>query len=220
MPSNTTARYQFFRDARLDSNDPLIIERKYDEGYVLTRLGKTIMRQVRSVRVPLKQFQLSSENRRLIKNFPHVALRHIPRNAFSYHWKIGKMAKDFYARFGTRVFSANKIKELCTSPSSPLHAVLEYRDDRGMPVGYCLIFETSTLVHYAYPFYDIARKDPIGMVMMTKALVWAQEQGKRSMYLGSIQNEKSLYKFQFKGVEWFDGKQWQQGKPKFLIPNS
>ena len=43
---------------------------------------------------------------------------------------------------------------------------------------------------------------------MTKAVIWAKKSGKKYIYLGSAKNEKSLYKFQFKGVEWFDGKNW------------
>jgi hypothetical protein len=40
-------------------------------------------------------------------------------------------------------------------------------------------------------------------------VVWAQEQGKKYIYLGSAKDKAALYKFQFAGVEWWDGVAWQ-----------
>ena len=45
--------------------------------------------------------------------------------------------------------------------------------------------------------------------MMTKAIVWAKEHGKKYVYLGSARDSAALYKTQFKGFEWFDGKEWR-----------
>jgi len=39
----------------------------YDHGYVFTRIGKGVMHQTRSVRVDLAKFELTSENRRVLK---------------------------------------------------------------------------------------------------------------------------------------------------------
>jgi arginyl-tRNA--protein-N-Asp/Glu arginylyltransferase len=45
--------------------------------------------------------------------------------------------------------------------------------------------------------------------MMTKAVLYAKEQGKKYIYLGSAQRPTDTYKLQFAGLEWFDGTQWQ-----------
>ena len=45
--------------------------------------------------------------------------------------------------------------------------------------------------------------------MMTKAIVWAKENGKKYVYLGSASRPNDTYKLQFAGLEWWDGKKWQ-----------
>lgn len=220
--------YHRFRDIVLEDLSASIINALYDKGFVFTRLGKGVMHQVRSVRVELQTFELSSENRRVLERSSGVFLDFFRLDQFSYHWKIGKLAKDFYtAKFGPDVLSANKIRELFTDPDkSNMNSVLKYSHGK-TPIGYCLSFETTNLIHYSYPFYQHPGFDPVeykalmnidvpkvmGIAMMTKAVVWAKEQNKHFIYLGSVQDERSLYKFQFKGVEWFDGKIWKQGKP-------
>jgi arginyl-tRNA--protein-N-Asp/Glu arginylyltransferase len=44
--------------------------------------------------------------------------------------------------------------------------------------------------------------------MMTKAIVWAKENNKKYIYLGSASRPTDTYKLQFEGLEWFDGKNW------------
>jgi arginyl-tRNA--protein-N-Asp/Glu arginylyltransferase len=206
-------RYHSFAQIEIDPSNVGDIEKKYCEGYVYTRFGNSLMQQVRSVRVRLAHFRLSSENRRVLKHHPTLILHHAAQQGYRYQWAIGKMAKDFYERFGGSTFSANKVKELFTSPQSAMNAVLEYHGARGTPWGYCLCFETPALLHYAYPFYERSHAPSLGMAMMVRAVMWAKEQGKEYIYLGSIRNETSLYKFQFAGTEWFDGRQWREEKP-------
>lgn len=205
--------YHQFQASTVDPLDHATIERRYEEGYVFTRLGNTIMHQVRSVRVPLHEFHASSENRRVQRMHAALTLQHVPLSRFTYHWKMGKMAKNFYDQFGVHTFSANKMKELITRADSSMNAIIEYRTKAENPCGYCILFEAPTLVHYAYPFYRLGEGPSLGMAMMTLAVLWAHEQGKEYIYLGSIQSEKSLYKFQFKGVEWFNGQDWRKDKP-------
>ena len=106
------------------------------------------------------------------------------------------------------MFSANKIKELLTNENSNYNKLLVYSLE-GAPIGYCICFENSDLIHYAYPFYNLsAQINNLGIGMMTKAIVWAKENGKKYVYLGSARDAAALYKTQFKGFEWFDGQQW------------
>ena len=43
------------------------INNLYNEGFVFTRIEKGLMNQTRSVRINLSQFDLSSENRRVLR---------------------------------------------------------------------------------------------------------------------------------------------------------
>ena len=43
----------------------------------------------------------------------------------------------------------------------------------------------------------------------TRAVQSAKASGKQYIYLGSAQRPNDTYKFQFDGIEWFDGESWQ-----------
>src|SRR3989344_7272546 len=78
------------------------IERMYATGYVFTRKGKGDIQQTRSLRVDLHKFELSSENRRVLARTSKLGIRNYELwdGSFKYDWQIGKMAKDFYNKFG------------------------------------------------------------------------------------------------------------------------
>lgn len=185
----------------------------YNRGFVFTRRGKNSMDQTRSSRIRLKDFELTSENRRILRKNEHLTLSVHPIPYPNYEWSIHKLGKDFYyEKFGADVFSANKIKELMTdSEQSSFTTVLAYTEQEAtQPSGYAICFEDDTLLHYSYPFYDHKHlpKDT-GLGMMLKAIEYAKDNGKEFIYLGSLSRPSDTYKAQFKGFEWFDGKNWQ-----------
>lgn len=183
----------------------------YNDGFLFTRINKGVMDQTRSMRVDLSQFELSSENRRIIKKTDGLALKTIPLPYSDYHWSIGKMGKDFYEqKFGDGTFSANKLKELLTDvEKSHFNTLLAYSINNET-LGFAVCYENNDILHYCYPFYNVetAPKD-MGMGMMLRAILIAKELGKKHIYLGSAQRPSDTYKLQFKGVEWFDGEKWQ-----------
>lgn len=184
------------------------IESLYQEGYVFTRKEKGGMQQTRSMRVEVEQFELSSENKRILKKTEGIMLQATSLPFTDYHWKIGKIAKDFYdTKFGEKTFSANKIKELLTNPEkSNFNMLLQYNN-----FGFAICYESKNILHYSYPFYELtsATKD-MGLGMMIRALEYAKEKKKKYVYLGSAQRPSDTYKLQFKGIEWFDGNTWKR----------
>lgn len=199
-----------------------VITALYNDGFVFTRVAPGSMDQTRSVRIDLSKFELSSENRRVLKKTDGLELHSTPLPYSDYDWSIGKLAKDFYDdKFGAGTFSANKIKELLTDESSNFNRFFIYTLG-GAPVGYCIAYENNELLHYSYPFYDRATDiNNLGLGMMLRAIVHAQETGKKYIYLGSAQRPTDTYKLQFTGLEWFDGKDWQTDQEvlKVLLTN-
>jgi len=183
----------------------------YNEGYVFTRVKKGNLNQTRSIRVNLSQFELSSENRRVLRKTEDLGLeiKNLPLE--NYSWEIGKLAKDFYSKkFGDGTFSANKTKELLTDQNKSSFNKLFVYTKKNDSVGYCITAETNGILHYCYPFYDLEKNSKdMGLGMMTRAVLWAKEQNKKYIYLGSFQRSTDTYKLQFSGIEWFDGKIWQ-----------
>lgn len=191
------------------------ITAQYNKGFVFTRVGKGTMDQTRSLRINLSQFEPSSENRRILRKTENLVLNIEPLPYTNYSWEIGKLGKDFYTtKFGDGTFSANKIKELLTDGAkSNFNTLLTFSTPEAT-IGYCITYQNTDLLHYCYPFYLLqatSYKLPpnLGLGMMLKAILWAKEQGKKYVYLGSFQRPTDTYKLQFAGLEWWNGEKWQ-----------
>jgi len=224
------AEYLRFDRTTIDDFSDVNIETMYQKGYVFTRVGKGVMDQTRSVRIHLRSFKLSSENRQILRKMENLKMttRELPFE--SYSWEIGKLAKDFYEeKFGPKTFSANKVKEMLTDAENSnfnqlvQYAVIDQPIRSGVfgmidtipegktPDGYAIVCETEQLIHYSYPFYDLNTDvKNLGMAMMLRAIQWAENSGKVYIYLGSAQRPSDRYKLQFEGLEWFDGEGWSR----------
>ncbi len=203
--------YLAWQTKTISDFSPQTLSNLYDEGFVLTRKGKGELDQTRSVRIDLSKFVLSSENRRVLKKTDGLELEVVSLPYSDYSWEIGKLAKDFYTdKFGDGTFSANKIKELLTDAAkSNFNKLLLYTFENKI-VGYCIAYENNDLIHYSYPFYDRTTDiSNLGLGLMLRGIVYAQEQNKKYIYLGSAQRSTDTYKLQFAGLEWFDGAKWQ-----------
>lgn len=207
------------------------IDTLYDNGFLFGRLGRGVADQTRSVRIDLYDFDLSSENRRVMKKTDGLEIKNKKLPYQAYNWTIGKLGKDFYdLKFGEKTFSANKIKELLTDQKKSNFNILNIFNFRpgsitipeNETVGYCIGMETEQIMHYCYPFYRLDTEIPnLGLGMMLRAILWAKETNKRYIYLGSAQRPGDTYKLQFEGLEWFDGKEWQNDldKLKAILAN-
>ncbi len=183
----------------------------YNQGFLFGRDASGRLHQTRSIRIHLPLFRLSSENRRILRKHPDMQIATSALPMPEYSWGLGKMVKDFYdQKFGLGTFSANKAKELLSSSESNFNTFLRYYTPTET-IGYTICYEQADFIHYAYPFYNLEYdKQNIGMSMMIQAIQYAKEMGKTYLYLGSAQRPTDIYKLQFAGLEWFDGKEWQQ----------
>ncbi len=197
--------YLHFKKEKITDFSPENISNKYADGFVFTRIEKGVMHQTRSVRIDLSKFEITSENRRILKKGEEIDMKEFPIPYVDYSWEIGKVAKDFYDTKAGGAFSANKIKEILTTPHN-FNTLLSFND-----LGYAICYKNDGMIHYSYPFYDLEKspKD-MGLIMMTKSIVSAKEEGLQYVYLGSLQRPTDVYKLQFEGIEWFDGKEWKR----------
>lgn len=207
-------KYLFWKEETISDFSVNNVADMYEKGFVFTRIGKGVMHQTRSLRIDLSLFSLSSENRRILKKVPNIEMKQVglPLPSSQYNFSIGKMAKDFYdAKFGANIMSAQKVKEMLTDPdNSNFNQLLEFRLQKSdICNGYTITYSSPTILHYSYPFYDLNNcpKD-MGLAMMITAVQKAKEVGLKYVYLGSLQRPTDVYKLQFSGLEWFDGKDW------------
>jgi len=188
---------------------PEFVAKMYDAGYVFTRVDKGVMNKTRSFRIDLSKFEMTSENRRIMKKAENYEMKFMSLPLSDYDWHIGKLAKDFYESRDA-YFSANKAKELLTKPEkSSFNTLTEFSALSGK-FGYVISYNSPEIFHYSWPFYVEEKNEPSrGLSMMIKTIEWAKSAGKKYIYLGSLQRPNDTYKLQFKGGEWFDGEKWQ-----------
>ena len=167
----------------------------YGRGFLFNRKGGGVMHQTRSARIDISKFELSSENRRILKKTEGLEIEAVTLPLREeYDWSIGKMAKDFYAaKFGPDVMSANKIKELLTDHAKSNFNVLLTYSKQGSVVGYAICHQDPSFLHYSYPFYDLnaAPKD-MGLGMMIRAVQYAKGAGMKYVYLGCSSGRQIL----------------------------
>jgi len=189
----------------------------FENGFVFTRETKGSMYKTRSLRIDLSQFDLTSENRRVLNKCQdlNIDIIPLPIDQTKYDWRIHKLGKDFYENklHLENTFSANKIKELITNKDESNFNFLFKYSIGSKDFGYAICFKNNSLLQYAYPFYDYVNfHNNYGMAMMLKVILFAKENGLKYIYLGSVSRPEDVYKLQFKGLMWFDQTNWQAGK--------
>jgi arginyl-tRNA--protein-N-Asp/Glu arginylyltransferase len=208
--------YNYFKTDQINilENNSASITEFYSKGYVFTRVKKGLMNQTRSLRIDLSKFELTSENKRILNKNQDLSIKLVELPYPNYDWNIHKLGKDFYTiKFGDNIMSASKIKEMFLEvEKSNVNNVFEYSLNN-LTCGYCLVYLNKEILHYAFPFYDlnISKEQNIGMAQMLKAIIWAKENNLHYIYLGSVVDNLSKYKLQFKALEWFntDSKVWE-----------
>ncbi|MGO8929442.1 MAG: hypothetical protein ACLQU3_21460 [Limisphaerales bacterium] len=175
----------------------------------------------RQVRVNLREYRPSSENRRVLRKGEGVSARLISRAEYDYT----RQRREFYRtytdiKFGKDVMSYERLDSLFNSKMTS-HLLLFTDTGSNAEVGTATLYlEPPTLAYYYYAFYDLNYYSRnLGMFMMTSAAALFAERGFDFLYLGSCYSDNALYKTQFAGVEFFNGVRWSKDleELKYLI---
>ena len=182
----------------------------FDAGFLPSSRHLDRFYLCRQVRVDLKRFAPSSENRRILRKGEGIQVELVPRGLFDYTPERHAFCRGYAAvKFGREVMSDARLKALVDSPLITHWLVYTDRATRaevGLAMLYC---EAEALAFYYYAFYDLdyAQRN-LGMFMMTTAVKLFAERGTRHLYLGSCYSRNALYKTQFAGAEFFNGFRW------------
>lgn len=195
----------------------------YYNGWLPFRSKKDLFYLTRSTRVRLSKFSLSSENRRILRKIESLNFSVQPIEQFKYTPKIQKLCKDFAdIKFSKGVMPTAAIRKIFTDANTThvFEFKTEFSKNSVLADGYAAVVIHDHFLHYAHPFYDLKQDNPnLGMGMMLKSIIWAQEQHKQFAYLGTCYTKNSLYKTQFTGFEFFNGWKWSDDleELKYLI---
>lgn len=186
-------------------------EKIYENGFLPIRSLPEVYYLSRNIRVDLSKFEISSENRRILKKTENFESNLIPLSEFTYTAKVQKFCKDYSEqKLGKGLFSAAAIKSIFANKI--FNYVFVFKEiGTQKEVGFAVCFISENFLQYGYAFYDLEYfKDNLGARMMLEAILWANKSNKKYAYLGTCYEESALYKTEFKGVEFFNGFRWSE----------
>ena len=167
------------------------------------------MYMARSVRVDLKRFTLSSENRRVQKKCTlAISKRIIPIEQFDINDEVFVefCVRYFTERFGAGVMTTERLATVLAAGF--ISHVVEYMHT-GTVCGYILLVKHADMQHYWFSFYDpVYYEYSLGLWLMIETITSAQKAGATHLYLGTAYGEKALYKTNFTALEYWDGSTW------------
>jgi arginyl-tRNA--protein-N-Asp/Glu arginylyltransferase len=175
----------------------------------------------RNVRVNLKHFTRSSENRRIIRKGEGIDYKLIPRGEFNFTPEWREFFKNYTdSKFGDGVLTDQRLDSLFSSKA--VSHILQFHDNvAAKDVGVVLLYlEPPQCAFYYYSFYDLDyHTRSLGMFMMTSTVDYFANQNYNHIYLGTCYSQSALYKTQFTGAEFFNGVKWSDNleELKYLI---
>lgn len=195
------------------------LEKIYEIGFLPMRNLPGVYYLSRSLRVNLADFELTSENRRILKKTEGFESKLISLNEFDYAPRVQKMCKDYANQRLGGIFSSASIKSIFSGKVYS-HIFVFRNNHDNEEVGYAVVRITDRIIQYAHSFYDLKYlSENLGARMMLEAVVWAKDNNKDKIYLGTCYEKNSLYKTEYKGVEFYNGFGWSnnQEELKYLI---
>lgn len=182
----------------------------FNQGFLPSSRNLDRFYLCRQLRVDLRRFAPSSENRRVLRKGDGITCALVPRAEFDYTPRRRAFYKAYAdARFGPEVMPLERLDSLFQGKVTS-HLLLFTETGSGTEVGAATLYvESDLLAYYYYAFYDLNYfRRNLGMFMMTTAVQWFAQRQFRFLYLGSCYQLSALYKTQFSGLEFFNGVRW------------
>ncbi len=196
----------------------------FDRGFLPSSRELDRFYLCRQVRVNLRKFRPSSENRRILRKGKELAASLIARADFDYTPQRRQFYKTYAdIKFGKDTMPLERLDSLFSGKLTS-HLLVITDEQSGAEVGTATLFlQPPTLAYYYYAFYDLNYYSRnLGMYLMTSAVTLFAEQGFHFLYLGSCYSQNALYKTQFSGAEFFNGVHWSANldELKYLIQHA
>ncbi len=182
----------------------------YQNGLLPQRNAKNLWYSDSSSRSNLKEFSLSSENRRIIGKTDIYKFQLIPLSDFKYTPTIQKTIFKWIKSIGWD-FPISSVKTIFTNHI--FNYVYVWLDSDNNAVAYSICYFDSSISHIAYVFYDpeLSHNNlPIRLTLQT--IIDSHDKNLNYCYLGRFNPETKLgyYKRNLPGFEYFTNNSWQK----------
>jgi arginyl-tRNA--protein-N-Asp/Glu arginylyltransferase len=182
------------------------IEVNYQNGLLPQRNQKDLWYQESSSRSNLNNFNLTSENRRILRKTENFSFEKINLKDFKYDLSIQKKIFNWIKEIGWD-FPISSIKTIFTNHI--FNYLYVWKDEKNQEVAYSICYFSDTISHIAYVFYDPKYNHsnlPIRLVIQT--IIDSHQAKLNYCYLGRFSPNTGFYKRNMPGFEYFENHQW------------
>lgn len=206
--SYATYSFGYCEYAERESNDAL--SALYDGGFLpytgAAKIANTLY-MARSARVRLKEFEPTSENRRVLKKFDGYLVRTVtPLSAFERDETFLNFCLDYFGKRHGDTMPRERLQTILDAGF--ITDVVTYTKD-GAIMAYVLLAQDDSCSHFWFSFYDLTYiRQSLGLWLLLDCARAAQREKKTHYYIGTVYGEKGLYKTNFPALEFWDGATW------------
>lgn len=182
------------------------IESNYQQGFLPQRNQKDLWYQDSSSRSNLSKFNLSSENRRILRKTDNFSFIKKNLKDFKFDLLIQKEIFSWIKQLEWD-FPISSVKKIFTDHI--FNTIYIWSDENNQVVAYSICYFSDSISHIAYVFYNPKYNHsnlPIRLVL--QAIIDSQQQNLHFCYLGRFSAETGFYKRNMPRFEYFKDNQW------------
>lgn len=182
------------------------IDTNYQNGLLPQRNNKDLFYSQSSCRSSLQNFNLSSENRRILNKTQDFTFEKVKLSEFDYNFSVQKEISNWVKTL-TWDFPTSSIKNVFKNHI--FNYLYVWKDQQNKTIAYSICYFSPQISHIAYVFYhpDLAHSNlPIRLVLQT--IIDSQEMGLQYCYLGRFSPDSGYYKRNMPGFEYFKDNSW------------
>ncbi len=182
------------------------IDENYKNGLLPQRNNKDLFYFQTSSRSDLTNFNLSSENRRILKKTQDFTFEKILLKDFSYDFKVQKEISNWVKELGWD-FPVSSIKNIFKNHI--FNYLYIWKNQSNNIVAYSICYFSKDISHIAYVFYNPKLTHgnlPIRLVL--QVIIDSHELNLKYCYLGRFSQDSGFYKRNMPGFEYFKENNW------------
>lgn len=193
----------------LNFTSPLPAASLYAQGYLPQRNRADLWYHDTSSRSNLADFNLSSENRRILKNTQQWLFKLSPITDFKLTPEAKKQIINWTRTLGWN-FPPSSVKTVFQNHR--FNYLYQWYLPHQPVTAYALSYQDPSICHIAYVFYDPSlQKSNLPIRLVLQAVIDSHDAGRQYCYLGGFnpQTKYGYYKRTMPGFEYFTGSNWQ-----------
>ena len=182
------------------------IEENYQQGLLPQRTQKDLWYQQSSCRSNLSNFQLNSENRRIIRKTDNFTFKKISLKDFQYTPEFQKKIFNWTKELNWD-FPVSSIKTIFNNHI--FNQLYIWKDENNQEIAYSLCYFSPKISHIAYVFYNPQyQNNNLSIRLVLQTIIDSHQLGLKYSYLGRFSDSIGYYKRTMPGFEYFKDKQW------------